>query len=112
MTIRQIEFKSIISNSSKNKKGIFKKNIFNISAQIGEIETAINSKRDWEISDKTEDISVRARLKENTHFWKNELRPSFYYNSLDILCSKQQIRFKVGLSPSKKFFLFASMKAR
>ena len=45
-----------------------KKDIFNISAQIEETETTVNSDRDWEISDKTEEISVRGRLKENSHF--------------------------------------------
>ena len=35
---------------------MFKKDILNISAQIGETETTINSNREWKISDKTEDI--------------------------------------------------------
>ena len=56
MTIRLIGFKPIIWNSTKNKKGMFKKDILNISAQIGETETTINSNREWKISDKTEDI--------------------------------------------------------
>ena len=55
-----------------------KKDIFNISAQIEETETTVNSDRDWEISDKTEEISVRGRLKENSHFWKNELKQALF----------------------------------
>ena len=49
------------------KKSVFpasKKDIFNISLQIEETETTVNSDRDWELSDNTEEISVRRRLKE------------------------------------------------
>ena len=59
-----------------------KKGIFNISAQIEDTETKINSDRDCEISDKTEEISVRGRLKENSHFWKNELKPSLFVQNI------------------------------
>ena len=59
-----------------------KKGIFNISAQIEETETTINSNRNWEILYKTEDISVRWRLKENSHFWKNELKSSLFVQNI------------------------------
>ena len=45
-----------------------KKGIFNISARIEETETTVNSDRDWEISGKTEEISVRGRLKEDNGY--------------------------------------------
>ena len=59
-----------------------KKGIFNISAQIEETETPVNSDRDWEILDKTEKISVRGRVKENSHFWKNELKPALFVQNI------------------------------
>ena len=46
-----------------------KKVIFNISAQIEE------NNRDWE-------ISVRGRFKENSHFWKNELKPALFVQNI------------------------------
>ena len=55
------------------KKSVFpadKKGIFNISTQIEETETTVNSDRDWEISDNTEEVSVRGRLKEKSLFEK------------------------------------------
>ena len=59
-----------------------KKGIFNISAQIEETEIPINLDRDWEILDKTEEISVRRRLKEISHFWKNELKPALFVQNI------------------------------
>ena len=53
----------ITQNLKKSVLPVDKKEIFNISAQIEETETAVNSDRDWEISGKTEEISVRGRLK-------------------------------------------------
>ena len=47
-----------------------KKAIFNISAQIEE------NNRDWEI------FSVRGRFKENSHFWKNELKPALFVQNI------------------------------
>ena len=67
------------------KKFVFpadKRGIFNISAQIEETETPVNSDRDWEILDKTEKISVRGRVKENSHFWKNELKPALFVQNI------------------------------
>ena len=61
----------ITQNLKESVLPVDKKGIFNISAQIEETETTVNSDRDWEISDKTEEISVRRRLKENSHFWNN-----------------------------------------
>ena len=72
----------ITQNLKKSVLPANKKGIFNISAQIEETETTINSDRDWEISDKTEEISVRGRLKENSHFWKNELKPSLFVQNI------------------------------
>ena len=53
----------IIQNLTKSVLPADKKGIFNIFAQIEETETTINSNRNWEISCKPEDISVRWRLK-------------------------------------------------
>ena len=36
----------------------------------------------WEISDKTEEISVCGKLKENSHFWKNELKPALFVQNI------------------------------
>ena len=62
-----------IRNNSKPNKTYFS------SGQQGHFQyfCPVSSNRDWEFSDKTEEISVCGRLKENSHFWKNELKPSF-----------------------------------
>ena len=57
-----------IQNLKESVLLVDKKDIFNISAQIEETETKVDSDRDWEISDKAEKISVRRRLKENIRF--------------------------------------------
>ena len=57
-----------IQNLKESVLLVDKKDIFNISAQIEETETKVDSDRDWEISDKAEEISVRRRLKENIRF--------------------------------------------
>ena len=72
----------ITQNLTKSVFPADKKGIFNISAQIEESETTINLNRDWEISDKIEEISVRGRLKENSHFWKNKLKPSLFVQNI------------------------------
>ena len=59
-----------------------KKGIFNISALIEETETTVNSDRIWETSDKTEEISVCVRLKENSHFWENELKLALFVQNI------------------------------
>ena len=74
-----------IRNNPKPQKSILpadKKGIFNISVQIEDTETTVNSDRDWKISDKTEGISVRGRLKEKSHFWKKELKPSLFVQNI------------------------------
>ena len=35
-------------------------------------------KRDWKITEKTKNISVRGRLKQNIEFWKNKLKLSYF----------------------------------
>ena len=72
----------IAQNLKKSVLPADKKGIFNTSAQIEDTEATINSDRDWEISDKTGEISVRERLKENSHFWKNELKPSLFVQNI------------------------------
>ena len=87
----------ITQNLKKSVLPADKKGIFNISAQIEETETQVNSDRDWEILDKTKEISVRERL--TIHFWKNELKPALFvqnridngYNFPIVLHPKQQI---------------------
>ena len=49
----------ITQNLKKSVLPVDKKGIFNISAQKEETETTVNSDRDWEISDETEEISIR-----------------------------------------------------
>ena len=63
-----------IRNNSKPNKTYFS------SRQQGHFQyfCPVSSNRDWEFSDKTEEISVCGRLKENSHFWKNELKPSLF----------------------------------
>ena len=39
-------------------------------------------KRDWEITEKTKNVSVRGRLKQNIEFWKNELKPSYFVENI------------------------------
>ena len=53
----------ITQNLKKSVLPVEKKEIFNIFAQIEETETKVNLDRDWEISGKTDEISVRKRLK-------------------------------------------------
>ena len=72
----------ITQNLKKSVLPANNKGIFNISAQIEETETPVNSDRDWEILDKTEKISVRGRVKENSHFWKNELKPALFVQNI------------------------------
>ena len=68
----------ITQNLTKSVFPAYKKGFFKISAQIEEIETLVNLNKDWEISDKMEEISVRGKLKENSRFWKNEFKPSLF----------------------------------
>ena len=72
----------VTQNLQKSVLTAGKKGIFNISAGIEETETTVNSNRDWEISGKTEKISVRGRLKEHSHFWKNELKPYLFVQNV------------------------------
>ena len=39
-------------------------------------------KRDWEVTEKTKNVSVRGRLKQNIEFWKNELKPSYFVENI------------------------------
>ena len=39
-------------------------------------------KRDWEITEKIKNVSVRGRLKQNIEFWKNELKPSYIVENI------------------------------
>ena len=67
------------------KKFVFhadKRGIFNISAQIEETETPVNSDSDWEILYKTEESSTRGRLKEKSRFWKNKLKPALFVQNM------------------------------
>ena len=47
-----------------------------------ETQTTVNSDRDWEISDKTEEISVRGRLKKTVPFAKNELKSTLFVQNI------------------------------
>ena len=72
----------ITQNLKKSVLPADKKDIFNICTQIEENETTVNSDRGWEISDKIVEISVRERLKENSHFWKNESKPALLVQNI------------------------------
>ena len=67
-----------IRNNSKPNKTYFS------CGQQGHFQyfCSVSSNRDWEFSDKTEEISVCGRLKENIHFWKNELKPSLFVQNI------------------------------
>ena len=39
-------------------------------------------KRDWEITEKTKNVSVRGRLNQNIGFWRNELKPSYFAENI------------------------------
>ena len=71
-----------ITATAKSVLPADKKGIFNISARIEETETTVNLDKDWEILGKTEEISVRGRLKEHSHFWKSELKPSIFVQNI------------------------------
>ena len=60
----------ITQNLTKSVLPADKKGIFNVSAQIEETETTINSDMDLEILDKAEEISVRGTLKKISLFGK------------------------------------------
>ena len=72
----------ITQNLAKSFFPAYKKGFFKISAQIEEIETPVNLNKDWEILGKTEESSVRGELKENSRFWKNELKPSLFVQNI------------------------------
>ena len=72
----------ITQNLAKSFFPAYKKGFFKISGQIEEIEIPVNLNKDWEILGKTEEISVRGKLKENSRFWKNELKPSLFVRNI------------------------------
>ena len=72
----------ITQNLKKPVLAADKKGIFNISVQIEETERPVNLDRHWKFFDKTEEISVRGRLKQNSHFWKNELKPALFVQNI------------------------------
>ena len=72
----------ITQNLKKPVLAADKKGIFNISVQIEETERPVNLDRYWKFFDKTEEISVRGRLKQNSHFWKNELKPALFVQNI------------------------------
>ena len=72
----------ITQNLKKSVLPADKKSILNISAQIEETKIPVNSDRNWESLDKTEEISVPGRLKENSHFRKNELKPALFAQNI------------------------------
>ena len=39
-------------------------------------------KRDWEITEKTKNVPVRGRLKQDIEYWKNELKPSYFVENI------------------------------
>ena len=72
----------ITQNLKKSVLPANNKGIFNISAQIEETETPVNWDRDWKIFRQNRGNSVRGRLKENSHFWKNELKPALFVQNI------------------------------
>ena len=41
-------------------------------------------KKDWEITEKTKNVPVRGRLKQDIEYWKNELKPSYFVENIII----------------------------
>ena len=39
-------------------------------------------KKDWEITEKTKNVPVRGRLKQDIEYWKNELKPSYFVENI------------------------------
>ena len=39
-------------------------------------------KKDWEITEKTKNVPVLGRLKQNIEYWKNELKPSYFVENI------------------------------
>ena len=72
----------ITQNLKKSVLPANNKGIFNISAQIEETETLVNLDRHWKIFRQNRGNSVRGRLKENSHFWKNELKPALFVQNI------------------------------
>ena len=75
------EGQSSYRNISEHEKYVIsaeKKNIFNMTVPFEEQGNFdFTYKRDWEITEKIKNVSVRGRLKQNIEFWRNELKPYF-----------------------------------
>ena len=73
-SVNQAKDKVPTKISSEHQKSVSlaeKKDISNMTVPL---------KEDWEITEKTKNVSVRGRLKQNIEFWKNELKPYFVEN--------------------------------
>ena len=60
-----------------------KKDIFSITVPFEkQYNFDFTYKRVWEITEKTKNVSVQGRLKQNSEFWKNELKPSYFVENI------------------------------
>ena len=73
--------------SSEHQKSVIpveKKDISSITVPLEERDDFdFTFKRDWEITEKTKNVSVRGRLKQNIAFWKNELKPFYFVKNIN-----------------------------
>ena len=73
--------------SSEHQKSVIsaeKNNISNMTVPFKERDNFyFTYKRDWEITEKTKNFSVRGRLKQNMEFWRNKSKPSYFVESIN-----------------------------
>ena len=84
--VSQTKDKVPIKISSEHQKSVIpaeKKDISSVTVPLEERDDFdFTFKRDWEITEKTKNVSVRGRLKQNIEFWKNELKPSYFVENI------------------------------
>ena len=85
-SVNQTKDKAPTKISSEHQKSVITAEEKDISSMTVPLEERNNFdltyRRDWEITGKTKNVSVRGRLKQNIEFWKNELKPSYFVESI------------------------------
>ena len=78
-SVNQTKDKVPTKISSEHQKSVVpaeKKDISSMTVPLEERDDFdFTFKRDWEITEKTKNVSVRGRLKQNIEFWKNNDKP-------------------------------------
>ena len=73
----------VISEHQKYVISAEKKDISSMTVPFEEQDNFdFTYKREWEITEKPKNVSVRGRLKQNIEFWKNELNPSYFVENI------------------------------